>query len=210
MSETGRVVRRELTQINDNPFVDIAAYLFLEDIADKQGAPGMNNYLVSLAYSLARAMPFEEYASWEDFVDAIKNGESILSAFEKIEPISNYCMVTKENPFARGWEEYTKRIGEFPKIHKEVAEYYNSTVTPTAIDTQDVIIQSYRKAAAERIRVSGRPIGVAHIATVSTDSSKKVTPKEWLPLLLEKAQITQTQLNMIMRNNASVWIVYPL
>ena len=35
----------------DNPFVDVAAYLFLEDIADKQGAAGMNTYLMSLASS---------------------------------------------------------------------------------------------------------------------------------------------------------------
>ena len=44
-------------QIVENPLVDVAAYLFLEDIADTQGAAGMNNYLVSLANSLARSMP---------------------------------------------------------------------------------------------------------------------------------------------------------
>ncbi len=196
-------------EILDNPMVDIATYLFLEDIADKQGAAGMNNYLISLAYSLARSMPEEEYSKWEDFVEAIVKGESILSAFETVNAISNYCMVTVESPFLRGWKEYTKRIGEFPRIHKEVAEYYNTQITPTAIETGDIIIQTYRKAAAEKITVSGKKIRVAHIATVSPDGSKKIAPEEWLPILLEKANISRTQLNMILRNNASVWLVYP-
>ncbi len=196
-------------EILDNPMVDIATYLFLEDIADKQGAAGMNNYLMSLAYSLARTMPEEEYKSWEEFVDAIVKGESILSAFEKVNAVSDYCMVTVESPFLRGWKEYTKRIGDFPRIHKEVAEYYNSQITPTAIETGDIIIQTYRKAAAEKITVEGKKVYVAHIATVSPDGSKKIAPEEWLPILLEKAQISRTQLNMILRNNAAVWLVYP-
>ncbi|NPA75951.1 MAG: hypothetical protein GXO25_07740 [Euryarchaeota archaeon] len=196
-------------EILDNPMVDIATYLFLEDIADKQGAAGMNNYLISLAYSLARSMPEEEYSKWEDFVEAIVKGESILSAFETVNAVSENCMVTVESPFLRGWKEYTKRIGEFPRIHKEVAEYYNSQITPTAIETGDIIIQTYRKAAAEKITVSGKKINVAHIATVSPDGSKKIAPEEWLPILLEKAKISRTQLNMILRNNASVWLVYP-
>ncbi len=196
-------------EILDNPMVDIATYLFLEDIADKQGAAGMNNYLISLAYSLARSMPEEEYSKWEDFVAAIVKGESILSAFETVNAISEYCMVTMESPFLRGWKEYTKRIGEFPRIHKEVAEYYNSQITPTAIETGDIIIQTYRKAAAEKITVQGNKIRVAHIASVSPDGSKKIAPEEWLPILLEKAKISRTQLNMILRNNSSVWLVYP-
>ncbi len=197
-------------EILDNPMVDIATYLFLEDIADKQGAAGMNNYLMSLAYSLARTMPEEEYTKWEDFIDALVKSESILTAFEKVYAASENCMVTVESPFLRGWKEYTKRIGEFPKIHKDVAEYYNSRVTPTAIETGDIIIQTYRKAAAEKITVNGKKIQVAHIATVSPDGSKKIAPEEWLPILLEKAKITRTQLNMILRNNAAVWVIYTL
>ncbi len=196
-------------ELLDNPMVDIATYLFLEDIADKQGAAGMNNYLMSLAYSLARSMPEEEYTSWDSFVEAIVKGESILSAFEKVNAVSSNCMVTVDSPFLRGWKEYTKRIGEFPRIHKEVAEYYNSRITPTAIETGDIIIQTYRKAAAEKITVEGKKVRVAHIATVSPDGSKKIAPEEWLPILLEKANITRTQLNMILRNNAAVWIIYP-
>ncbi len=195
-------------ELLDNPMVDIATYLFLEDIADKQGAAGMNNYLMSLAYSLARSMPEEEYTNWESFVEAIVKGESILSAFEKVNAVSSNCMVTIDSPFLRGWKEYTKRIGEFPRIHKEVAEYYNARITPTALETGDIIIQTYRKAAAEKIVVEGKKVRVAHIATVSPDGSKKIAPEEWLPILLEKANITRTQLNMILRNNAAVWIIY--
>ncbi len=198
--------RREL--VKDNPLVDVAAYLFLEDIADKQGAAGMNTYLMSLASALAQSMPEEEYETWDAFVEALKNGDSALSTFEDVEMPTKHCVVTTESPFLRGWQEYTKRIGNFASIHYEVAEYYNSIVKPGAIDSQDIIIQTYRAEMAKRITVEGKELRVAHIATVAPDGTKRVAPEEWLPILLEKAGITQTMLNMIMRNNASVWIVY--
>lgn len=198
--------KREM--VKDNPLVDVAAYLFLEDIADKQGAAGMNTYLMSLATALAKSMPEEEYETWEDFVEALKRGDSALSTFEDVEMPTKNCVVTVESPFLRGWMEYTKRIGTFASIHYEVAEYYNSIVKPGAIDSQDIIIQTYRTEMGKRIKVEGKQLRVAHIATVAPEGTKRVAPDEWLPILLEKAGISQTMLNMIMRNNASVWIVY--
>ena len=50
-------------------------FRFLEDIADKQGASGMNTYLMSLASSLAKSMPEEAHETWEDFMEALKNGD---------------------------------------------------------------------------------------------------------------------------------------
>lgn len=196
------------TLMDDNPFVDVAAYLFLEDIADKQGAAGMNNYLVSLASSLAKSMPKEEYDTWEEFIEALKNGESIISSFENVFMATNNCVVTSACPFAKGWFEYTKRIGNFSKIHYEVAEYYNSTVKPGAIDTQCIIHQTFRNAAVERIKIGGKTLRYAQIACVHSDGSKKVVPDEWLPILLEKAGISRTELNMILRNNSCVWVLY--
>ncbi|MCD6462023.1 MAG: hypothetical protein J7L61_04705 [Thermoplasmata archaeon] len=197
------------TAIESNPLVDVAAHLFLEDIADKQGAAGMNTYLMSLATSLARSMPEEEYDTWEDFLDALRAGDSILSTFETIFTPTDHCVVTTVNPFERGWLEYTKRIGKYSRIHYDVAEYYNATVKPGAIDTTCIIHQTFRNAAAERIRVGGRRVKCAQIATIHSDGTKKVAPDEWLPILLEKAGITRTQLNMFMRNNAIIWCIYP-
>ena len=194
--------------IDDNPFVDVAAYLFLEDIADKQGASGMNNYLVSLATSLAKSMPEEEYDNWEEFVESLQKGESIISAFETVVMATPHCVVTTECPFQKGWEEYTKRIGSFSKIHSDVAEYYNATVKPGAVDSQCIIHQTFRNAASERIKVQGKPVKYAQIAAVSPGGNKKVAPEEWMPILLEKAGISHTMLNMIMRNNACLWLLY--
>ncbi|MFH0815490.1 MAG: hypothetical protein V1934_01555 [Methanobacteriota archaeon] len=194
--------------IDDNPFVDVAAYLFLEDIADKQGASGMNNYLVSLATSLAKSMPEEEYETWEEFVESLQKGESIISAFENVVMATPHCLVTTECPFQKGWEEYTRRIGSFSKIHYDVAEYYNSTVKPGAVDSQCIIHQTFRSAASERIRVAGKPVKYAQVAAISPGGNKKVAPEEWLPILLEKSGISHTMLNMIMRNNACLWILY--
>ena len=194
--------------IDDNPLVDVAACLFLEDIADKQGASGMNNYLVSLATSLAKSMPEEEYETWEDFLEALVNGESIISAFEEVNTVTPNCAVTTKCPFTRGWSEYTKRIGEFSKIHTDVAEYYNAVYKPCVINSMCIIHQTFRSAAAERIRIGKKPLKCANIAAVWEDGNRKIAPDEWLPILLEKAQISSTDLTMILRNNADVWVIY--
>ncbi len=195
--------------LDDNPFVDVAAYLFLEDIADKQGASGMNNYLISLASSLARSMPEERYSDWESFIESVKRGESIISTFEPgLWCSTEHCMITVACPFEDGWSEYTKRIGKFSPVHTEVADYYNSTLKPSVVDTTCIIHQTFRSEAASRITIAGKRVRVAQIAAVVTDGRKKLIPDEWKPILLEKAGITNTDLNMLLRNNACVWVLY--
>ena len=195
--------------MNSNPFVDVAAFLFLEDIADKQGEAGMSTYLLSLASSLATSMPEEEYDTWEDFLEALKTSQSILSTFEKIENPTDHCIVSTVCPFTRGILEYVKRVGEFAPAHFRVAEYYNSTVKPASISTACVICQQYRTMITKRIHVGGKKLKYAQVATTFYDGRTKKAPDEWLPILLEKAGITHTKLNMLLRNNACVWMLYP-
>jgi len=200
--------KKAMTQ--SNPFVDVAAFLFLEDIADKQGEAGMNNYLISLASSLARSMPEEEYNSWDEFLAAIISSESILTAFEiaTITPTDN-CMVSTVCPFTKGLKEYTKRIGELSQVHFNVAEYYNHNVKPGALTTCCVICQSFRNFACERIRVEGKTVKYAQLSNVLFNGTHKVAPEEWLPILLEKGGISKTKLNMLQRSNDCIWLVYP-
>src|SRR6266699_1393831 len=106
-----------------NPFVEIATHLFLEDIAAKVGVSGLNNYLVSLARNLANSMPKEEYGTWPEFLSALTTGQSILSTFEEVRPVTEHCMSTLRSPFERGWHEYAKRVGTFAPVHREVARY---------------------------------------------------------------------------------------
>ena len=191
-----------------NPFVDVAAFLFLEDIADKQGEAGMNNYLISLASSLAKSMPAEEYNTWEEFLDAIRRGESILTAFETTITPTDNCMVTTICPFTKGLKEYTKRIGELAQVHFNVAEYYNHNVKPGALTTCCVICQSFRNFACERIKVDGKTLRYAQLSNVLFNGTHKLAPEEWLPILLEKGGVTKTKLNMLQRNNDCIWLLY--
>ena len=191
-----------------NPFIDDAAFLFLEDIADKQGEGGMASYLISLASSLAKSMPEEEYDTWDEFLEALERGESILTTFEEVEVVTKNCIVTEPCPFERGLKEYAKRIGKLNPQHYNVAEYFNSTVHPGALNTGCVIHQTYRTFAAERIRVGGKKVRVAQISNALDDGTHSRVPDEWLPIVLEKAGISITKLNMLQRNNACIWMVY--
>ena len=195
-------------KIVENPLVDVAAYLFLEDIADTQGAAGMNNYLISLANSLARSMPEEEYPDWDSFARSLASGNSILSAFEKVKVTGGHAAVTEVCPFRRGYREYIQRVGEFAKIHYEVAEYYNAQVQPSAIDTQCIIHQTFRQAACSRIKVGGKALPFAHLACINYEGKIKQPPDAWLPILLEKAGISMTEMNMLLRSNSAIWILY--
>src|SRR5947207_1072241 len=136
-----------------NPFLEIATHLFLEDLAGKVGVAGLNNYLVSLAKNLAAAMPREEYASWSEFLGALRDGQSTLSTFEEVRPVTERCMTSMRSPFERGWREYAKRVGTFAPVHREVAEYYNHKVRPTAVTSVHIVLHTFREAAAARIRV---------------------------------------------------------
>lgn len=195
--------------VKSNPFIDVSAFLFLEDIADKQGEAGMSNYLISLASSLAKSMPEEEYDTWEDFLAALRNSESILTAFDDVITPTPNCLVASVCPFESAILEYTRRIGELAHHHFEVADYYNHTIKPSVLNTCCVIHQSYWTFAAERIRVGGKRIRYAHISSANILGQRMRAPEEWLPILLEKAGITFTKLNMLQRNNATIGCVFP-
>ena len=198
--EHGRVV-------DSNPFVDIATHLFLEDLASKVGVAGLNNYLISLANNLAANMPEEEYETWDEFLDALKNGHSILSSFEDVHAVTKHCVVTRRSPFERGWREYAKRVGAFSKVHREVAEYYNAKVKSTAVNSLHIILQTFRDAASKRIKVGGKVPRYEQIATVWVDGERKVAGDDRLPGLLKRAGISKIRLGMLLRNNADVWLL---
>lgn len=190
-----------------NPFVEIATHLFLEDIAAKVGVPGLNNYLLSLAKNLARSMPAEEYADWDEFLEALKEGRSILSAFDEIRPVTAHCMATVRSPFDRGWREYAKRVGAFAPVHREVAEYYNGKVRPTAVTSLHIVLHTFREAAASRIAVGGKPVRYEPIATSWVDGERRMPPEERLGGLLKRAGISRTRLGMLLRTCADVWLL---
>ncbi len=192
-----------------NPFVEIATALFLEDLATKVGVPGLNNYLVSLSRNLANTMPREEYASWPEFLGSLVSGQSILATFEEVQPVTERCMTTVRSPFDRGWREYAKRVGSFAPVHKEVATYYKSRVSPTAVTSVHIVLHTFRSAAAARIRIGGKPIRYETLATAWVDGEVVLPPAERLDGLLARAGISKTKLGMLLRNHADVWILEP-
>ncbi len=192
-----------------NPFVEIATALFLEDLATKVGVAGLNNYLVSLAKNLANTMPREEYASWPELMGALVSGQSILATFEDVQPVTERCMTTVRSPFDRGWREYAKRVGSFAPVHKEVAEYYNAKVRPTAVTSVHIVLHTFRETAAARIRVAGKGLRYETLATAWVDGQVILPPAERLDGLLSRAGISKTKLGMLLRNHADVWILEP-
>jgi hypothetical protein len=192
-----------------NPFVEVATHLFLEDIATKVGVSGLNNYLVSLAKNLAASMPKEEYSTWSQFLSALSTGQSILSTFEEVRPVTERCMSTARSPFERGWREYAKRVGAFAPIHREVARYYNDKVRPTAVTSVHVVLHTFREAAAARVRVAADSVRYEPVASAWVDGEVQMPEEGKLEVLLKRGGITRTRLGMLLRNHADVWLLEP-
>ncbi len=192
-----------------NPFVEIATHLFLEDIAAKVGIAGLNNYLVSLAKNLAASMPKEEYASWSEFLSALSTGQSNLSTFEEVRPVTDHCMSTYRSPFERGWREYAKRVGAFSPVHREVARYYNQKVRPTAVTSMHVVLHTFREAAAARIHVGEDGVRYEPVASAWVDGDVQLPDDAKLESLLKRGGISRTRLGMLMRNHSDVWLLEP-
>ena len=192
-----------------NPFVEIATHLFLEDLAAKVGVAGLNNYLVSLAKNLASSMPREEYASWSEFLTALREGASILSSFEEVRSVTDRCMATLRSPFERGWREYAKRVGSFAPVHREVAEFYNHKVRPAAVTSVHIVLHTFREAAAARIQVLSEGVRYEPIASAWVDGTVQVPEGPRLESLLKRAGITKTKLGMLLRNHSDVWLLEP-
>ena len=190
-----------------NPFVEIATHLFLEDIAAKVGVSGLNNYLVALARNLANSMPKEEYGTWPEFLSALTTGQSILSTFEEVQPVTEHCMSTLRSPFERGWREYAKRVGTFAPVHREVAQYYNHKVRPTAVTSVHVVLHTFREAAAARVRVGDRVVRYEPVATTWVDGEAQLPDDAKLGPLLKRAGISRTKLGMLLRNHSDVWLI---
>src|SRR5438876_7491268 len=212
-SSAGRASRGTVEMASDsrfpesNPFVEIATHLFLEDIATKVGIAGLNNYLVSLAKNLAASMPKEEYATWPEFLSALSSGQSILSTFEEVRPITEHCMSTFRSPFERGWREYAKRVGAFAPVHREVARYYNHKVRPTAVTSMHVVLHTFREAAAARVHVGRDGVRYEPVASAWVDGDVQLPEGPNLEPLLQRAGISRTKLGMLMRNHSDVWLL---
>lgn len=194
---------------DSNPFVEIATHLFLEDLAVKVGVAGLNNYLVSLAKNLAGAMPREEYLSWPEFLAAMRDGQSILSTFEEVRPVTDRCMSTLRSPFERGWREYAKRVGSFAPVHREVAAFYNHKVRPSAVTSVHIVLHTFREAAASRVRVADGGVHYEPLASAWVDGDVQLPDAPRLEVLLKRAGISRTKLGMLLRTHSDVWLLEP-
>lgn len=202
---------RQLTarELPTNPFVDVAMILFLEDIAEKQGVEGLLTYMINQGAALAETMPLEDYGTWDDFVTALNEGRSILSALEGTQAFSRYVLVTPVNPFHEAYATYIRLMGELLPAHRDVVELYNGRVQNSAVESMSIVHQSFRRALVRRITVAGQAVRYAELGAKALDGTIIIAPEGWLEVLLEKAEITATQLQMAIRQNSNVILLYP-
>ena len=201
-----RVAARELPT---RPFVDVAMILFLEDIAEKQGVEGLVEYLLVQGATLAESMPAEDYATWDDFIASINEGRSILSALEGMEHFAGFVLTTPVSPFHEAIGTYIKLLGDLLPAHQESVDYYNGRVQNSAVESMNIVHQAFRKEIVKRVSVAGQPVRYAELANKGYEGAIVMAPEGWLEVLLLRAQISLTQLQMAIRQNSSVILVYP-
>ncbi len=209
MPEQATQTRLTAQELPTNPFVDVGMILFLEDIAEKQGVEGLLAYMMNQGAALAEAMPAEDYGSWDEFVSAVTEGRSILSALEGTIFFAGNVFVTPVNPFHEAYGTYIKLMGELLPAHREVTELYNGRVQNAAVESMSVIHQAFRRTLVRRVTIGGQPVGYAELGAKGFDGSIKVVPEGWQEVLLEKSGISATQLLTALRQNSNAIVVYP-
>lgn len=209
MPEEATQRRTTAQELPTNPFVDVGMILFLEDIAEKQGVEGLLAYMMNQGAALAEAMPAEDYGSWEEFVGAVSEGRSILSALEGTVFYAGNVFVTPVNPFHEAYATYIKLMGELLPAHREVTDLYNGRVQNAAVESMAVIHQAFRRTLVRRITIGGQPVGYAELGAKGFDGNIRVIPEGWQEVLLEKAGISATQLLTALRQNSNAIVVYP-
>ena len=209
MPEEATQRRFTAQELPTNPFVDVGMILFLEDIAEKQGVEGLLANMMNQGAALAEAMPAEDYGSWEEFVNAVTEGRSIISALEGTVFYAGNVFVTPVNPFHEAYGTYIKLMGELLPAHREVTELYNGRVQNSAVESMAVIHQAFRRTLVRRVTIGGQPVGYAELGAKGFDGSIRVIPEGWQEVLLEKAGISATQLLTALRQNSNAIVVYP-
>lgn len=205
--EARRVVSPQ--ELPTNPFVDVAMFLLLEDIAEKQGVEGLHDYEVAQGVALAQIMPYEDYPTWDDFVAAVNEGRSILCGLEGMVYTAGYCLATPVCPFREAYATYIRTMGELLPVHQGVTDYYNGKTMNAAVESTCLIHQAFRKEVMKRVSVAGQPAQYAQIMCKGYNSMLQSAPEGWLNVLVERSGITATQLTMFSRQYACLTLIYP-
>ncbi len=205
--ETRRVVTAQ--ELPTNPFIDVAMFILLEDIAEKQGAEGLHDYMISQGTALAGVMPAENYPVWEDLVASVNEGRSILCGLEGMVYTAGYCLATPVCPFREAYGTYIRVMGELLPAHQRVTDYYNGKVMNAAVESTCLIHQAFRKEVVKRVTVAGQPVRYSQMMCKGYNSTIKFAPEGWLEVLVERAGINSTQLVMFTRQNACLALIYP-
>jgi len=195
-------------ELSTNPFVDAAMFLLLEDIAEKQGVEGLHDYEIAQGTALAQIMPYENYATWDDFVASVNEGRSILCALEGMVYTAGYCLATPVCPFREAYATYIRTMGELTPSHQAVVDYYNGKTMNAAVESTCLIHQAFRKEVVKRVTVAGGPVQYAQMMCKGYNSVLQFAPEGWLNVLVERAEVNSTQLVMFARQYACLALIY--
>src|SRR5207247_3782147 len=128
---------------------------------------------------------------------------------EEGRPVKQRCITSVRSPVERGCREYAKRVGPFAPVHREVAEYYNHKVRPTAVTSVHIVLHTFREAAAARIRVGEEAVRYEPVASAWVDGATQLPEGAKLESLLKRAGISRKKLGMLLRNHSHVGLLEP-
>src|SRR6266566_2472886 len=133
-----------------------------------------------------------------------------IAAKVGIAGLNNYLLSLAKNlAGSMPKEEYTTRVGAFAPVHREVAQYYNHKVRPTAVTSVHIVLHTFREAAAARVHVGRDGVRYEPVAAAWVDGAVQLPEGPSLEALLKRAGISRTKLGMLMRNHSDVWLLEP-
>ena len=197
---------------NERPvtFADIFLYcFFLENTAEaiqNRGIAVTKGELFRRAKNAGSRLPLQEFASAEELIKAINEGQS---AFTRIEGIAqhqgNHIFALKTCAFAYAMKNYTSRLGIVDHDFQSILDEYNKP-NPlndqfklgegSAINVFCCIHQALRSIIGSKHRVQQQPVSIYILGCKSLEGKKGFAKK-----YIEAAGVTQEKIDKILDEN---------
>ncbi|HEY3354334.1 MAG TPA: hypothetical protein VGQ83_13865 [Polyangia bacterium] len=202
--------------MGDHTFLDVTHVFFLEFIQKnlaQLGAAATTASLMQTAVDVAERFPVVDFASLDEFVEAIDDLRNPIARIEgRAEHLGGGLFALGRCPFAESVRNYRKVHGDIPAL-TAITDAFNQPSEATAryhvghgaaVCAFCAIHQTLRGAVSGRITIGGRPVRVFQLGCKGADGSTSVAD----PFLAEVG-VTRERLDQILREHVCCYAVLP-
>ena len=194
--------------------LDVALVSLIQDMSEKAGVEGTNQYWARVGESLAKRMGKEAYMGWPSFNVALREGRTAFSIEGAVTALTDlaitdvdgdvvgYIYALETCVFNPTIVRIRYSVGELPRADSAVAEEYNNSVRDTAVCNFCVIHQRFREEVAKNISIADQALDCVQLANRGFTGETKIAEDS-----LKNIGINPEYVRSLLRNYACVYAI---